>query len=91
MIFLLLPLALAQTPAGLYTVKAALAAPEVKKPVLHYADAQKPVAAGPTFKEAVTATAPGTHSVEVEMSFYVCTAEMCNRASEHKTLTLAGK
>ena len=124
----LLPLLLADTPAGLYTVKAKLAAAEVKvgeaatlevkfdvakdahisdeaplsikltgdgvsfeKPVLHYADAQKPAAAGPTFKEAVTASAPGTHTVELEMSFYVCTAELCNKATEHQKIKLSAK
>ena len=62
-----------------------------EKAVLHYGDSEKPAAAGPRFKDAVTAKAPGTHTVELEMSFYVCTAEMCNRETEHKQLTLAAK
>jgi hypothetical protein len=62
-----------------------------EKPVLHYADALKPTGVAPSFKEVVTPTAPGAHTVDVEMSFYVCTAELCNKATEHQKLTLAAK
>lgn len=61
------------------------------KDTLHYADSQKPAAAGPTFKPVVTAATPGDHTVEIDLSFYVCTAELCNKATEHKTLTLTAK
>lgn len=62
-----------------------------EKPVLHYADAVKPASPGPKFEETVTATSAGSHTVALDMTFYVCTAELCNRESEHQTLAIVAK
>ena len=62
-----------------------------EKPVLHYGDAQKPAGPAPTFKEAVTAVAAGSHTVDLDLTFYVCTAELCNRTTEHRKVTFAAK
>ena len=62
-----------------------------EKPVLHYADSLKPRGPAPRFQEQLTATTPGSHTVEIDLSFYVCTAELCNRATDHRKVTLAAK
>jgi hypothetical protein len=62
-----------------------------EKPVLHYADSLQPRGPGPRFEEQLTPTAPGSHTVEIDMSFYVCTAELCNRTTDHQKVTIAAK
>jgi hypothetical protein len=62
-----------------------------EKPVLHYADSLQPRGPGPKFEELLTPTSPGSHTVEIDMSFYVCTAELCNRATDHQKVTIAAK
>jgi hypothetical protein len=62
-----------------------------EKPVLHYADSLKPRGPGPRFQEQLTPTAPGSHTVEIDLSFYVCTAELCNRATDHRKVNIAAK
>jgi hypothetical protein len=62
-----------------------------EKPVLHYADALQPRGPGPRFEDLVTVNAAGQHTVDLELSFYVCTAELCNRASAHEKVTVAAK
>src|SRR5581483_9464270 len=49
-----------------------------EKPVLHYADSLQPRGPAPKFEEQLTASAPGSHTVDIDLSFYVCTAELCN-------------
>jgi hypothetical protein len=61
------------------------------KPILHYKDALPPAGAAPSFEEAVTANSPGTRQIDVAMSFYVCTKELCDRKSETRTLMLTAK
>lgn len=62
-----------------------------EKQTLHYGDSLKPRGPGPKFEDLVTISAPGQHVVDLQMSFYVCTAELCNRASAHETVTVAAK
>ncbi|MHB1844468.1 MAG: hypothetical protein ACYCWW_06500 [Deltaproteobacteria bacterium] len=59
----------------------------VERTVLHYVDAvEKGVA--PRFEDAVTASAPGDHALEVAMSYYVCKAELCDRRTKSEKLIL---
>jgi hypothetical protein len=62
-----------------------------EKQTLHYGDSLMPRGPGPKFEDLVTVNAPGQHTVDLQMSFYVCTAELCNRASAHETVTVAAK
>jgi hypothetical protein len=61
------------------------------KPVLHYKDAVTPAGPAPSFEEAVTASSPGTRQIDVAMSFYVCTKDLCDRKTETRTLKLTAK
>jgi hypothetical protein len=61
------------------------------KPVLHYKDALPPAGVAPSFEESVTASSVGTHPIDVAMSFYVCTKDLCDRKTETRTLKLTAK
>jgi len=61
------------------------------KPVLHYKDALSPCGPAPSFEESFTASSPGTRQIDVAMSFYVCTKELCDRKTETRTLKLTAK
>ena len=60
-----------------------------ERATLHYHDAVAPVGPAPHFDTTVTSETSGTESIQVALSFYVCTAELCDRRSEQRTLTLA--
>ncbi|MHB8420909.1 MAG: hypothetical protein ACYDCL_22800 [Myxococcales bacterium] len=59
--------------------------------VLHYKDADKPGAAAPSFTNQATPTATGDHAIEVDATYYVCTAELCNRQTKTLHLKLVAK
>jgi hypothetical protein len=62
-----------------------------ERSVLHYADAKEPGVPAPSFEDAVQAQHPGDQEFKVVMSFYVCTATLCNHEKETQTLKLAVK
>jgi len=62
-----------------------------ERSVLHYADAKDPGVAAPSFEDTVQARQPGEQEFKVVMSFYVCTATLCNHEKETQTLKLAVK
>ncbi len=62
-----------------------------ERDVMHYADAKEPGVAAPSFEDAVQAQTPGDQEIKVVMSFYVCTATLCNHEKETQTLKLAVK
>jgi hypothetical protein len=62
-----------------------------ERAVLHYADAKEPGTGAPSFEDAVQAQSPGEQEFKVVMSFYVCTATLCNHEKETQTLKLAVK
>ncbi len=61
------------------------------KPVLHYADAVPPAGNAPRFVDGATASAAGEADIEAVMTFYVCTADLCNRQSQTEHLHLSVK
>ncbi len=61
------------------------------KPVLHYADAVPPAGDAPRFTDQATATAAGDADIEAAMTYYVCTADLCNRQSKIEHLHLSVK
>jgi hypothetical protein len=61
------------------------------KPVLHYKDAVSKGGPAPRFEDSVTASSPGTRQIDVAMSFYVCTKDLCDRKSETRHLQLTAK
>jgi hypothetical protein len=61
------------------------------KTTLHYADAQKGGAGAPTFSNDATPSAAGTHDLVINASYYVCTAELCNRQTKTLHVALTAK
>ncbi len=61
------------------------------KPVLHYADAVPPAGEAPRFTDQATSSAAGDADIEAAMTYYVCTAELCNRKSQTQHLHLSVK
>lgn len=61
------------------------------KPVLHYADAVPPAGEAPRFTNQATASAAGEADIEAAMTYYVCTANLCNRQSKTEHLHLSVK
>jgi hypothetical protein len=62
-----------------------------ERSVLHYADAKEPGVPAPSFEDAVRSQHAGDQEFRVVMSFYVCTATLCNHEKETQTLKLAVK
>ena len=54
----------------------------IERPTLRYKDGAASGGGGPVFQDAVTPLAAGTHDVEIDASYYVCTAELCNRQTK---------
>jgi hypothetical protein len=61
------------------------------KPTLHYSDAVPPAGDAPRFTDRATASAPGEADIEAKMTYYVCTANLCNRQSKTEHLHLRVK
>jgi hypothetical protein len=61
------------------------------KPTLHYADAVPPAGDAPRFTDRVTASAPVEADLEAAMTYYVCTADLCNRQMQTQHLHLSVK
>jgi hypothetical protein len=61
------------------------------KPVLHYADAMAPAGDAPRFTDQATPSAAGDADIEAAMTYYVCTADLCNRQSKTEHLHLSVK
>jgi hypothetical protein len=62
-----------------------------QKPTLHYADAVPPAGEAPRFVDQATATAAGEDDLEAAMTYYVCTADLCNRQTKTEHLHLSVK
>ncbi|HUB09107.1 MAG TPA: hypothetical protein VMB50_19005 [Myxococcales bacterium] len=63
----------------------------IDRTTLHYRDGSTAGASGPVFQNPVTPLAAGTHDVEIDASYYVCTAELCNRQTKTLHVKLTAK
>lgn len=63
----------------------------VERPVLHYKDAIAPAGASPRFEDRAVGDRPGVQEIELALSYYVCTADLCNRETSTRHLQLSVK
>ncbi len=63
----------------------------IDKPVLHYGDAVPPPGAAPHFVAHATSTLAGEQEIRVAMTYYVCTADLCDMHRKSETLHLRAR